>query len=734
MNDTLRPDTPAGSHTTRLQRKPSRRSLAILIALAIVALGLMILPQPTLYFPRVVIDVPGEMQLDFLLDGQQDKPSCIKTSTNIASAIRASCIKCKIRLADCLADLSDDQAARFGTFPLPVPSSRMANGTVNYHAADSKVALLACRESERQAQLAGNKGKVACYPANSPRPHTPYEIQINESAHSTLTVLLTIIGGLVITLIAVILMAHLRQQRLIRQILFESQASSKPLSPFGRGGETTLQTLHPWLEKFTLAGVDVLILLGTFLAFAWPESEDATRWGRTDRTMVIGQAVIIATTIGWFWLLLEHYARRRPFWDELREIFHVLAIMTIVSGTAAFVIGMDNARSSHLIVWSLNLILIPVGRSGSKRLLDDLGLWQRPALIIGSGENAHDAYLAISSEQGMGYHILGFVSISQTEDIHPNSLMEEVDASLRLSGKSEEFIERRNQPKIFSLPDGPGSLESLLATLNNPQIIVALDSLTDPGSQILVQRILATNNHVHIIPSIRGLPLFGTQLSHFFSHEVLFLTVRNNLARRGYVWIKRIFDLVVASLLLILLSPVFAVISYLIRRNGGSAYYGHTRVGRNGVAFECLKFRSMRLDADEVLTQLLQSDPAARAEWEQSFKLKNDPRITPIGNFLRKTSLDELPQLINVIRGEMSLVGPRPVITAELERYGDHVNLYLQVLPGITGLWQVSGRSDTGYDERVGLDAWYVQNWSLWYDIAILFKTINTVLNGRGAY
>jgi undecaprenyl-phosphate galactose phosphotransferase len=150
--------------------------------------------------------------------------------------------------------------------------------------------------------------------------------------------------------------------------------------------------------------------------------------------------------------------------------------------------------------------------------------------------------------------------------------------------------------------------------------------------------------------------------------------------------------------------------------------------------FPCFKFRTMQVDAEERLRELLANDPAARAEWEREFKLRNDPRITPIGQFLRRTSLDELPQLFNVIRGEMSLVGPRPVIRAELCKYGDDVDYFLMVRPGMTGLWQVSGRNDVDYDTRVYLDTWYVKNWSLWYDIAILFKTIKVVLRRDGAY
>jgi lipopolysaccharide/colanic/teichoic acid biosynthesis glycosyltransferase len=142
----------------------------------------------------------------------------------------------------------------------------------------------------------------------------------------------------------------------------------------------------------------------------------------------------------------------------------------------------------------------------------------------------------------------------------------------------------------------------------------------------------------------------------------------------------------------------------------------------------------MRPDADKVLDEMFARIPHIHAEWTQNYKLKHDPRVTRIGQFLRKTSLDELPQLINVLRGEMSLVGPRPIVADELERYRDLVHFYLQVQPGMTGLWQVSGRNETTYDERVRLDAWYAQNWSLWFDFVILLKTIRVVMDGKGAY
>ena len=185
---------------------------------------------------------------------------------------------------------------------------------------------------------------------------------------------------------------------------------------------------------------------------------------------------------------------------------------------------------------------------------------------------------------------------------------------------------------------------------------------------------------------------------------------------------------------LITLAPFFIVICLLIRRDGGNAFFAHYRVGKDGKLFGCMKFRSMISNSQEVLKTLLENDAEARMEWERDQKLKNDPRITPVGNFLRKTSLDELPQLINVLRGDMSLVGPRPVTQEELSRYGEEVTFYLRVKPGITGLWQVSGRNDTTYETRVALDTWYVQNWSVYNDLVILFKTIKVVIGRDGSY
>jgi exopolysaccharide production protein ExoY len=198
--------------------------------------------------------------------------------------------------------------------------------------------------------------------------------------------------------------------------------------------------------------------------------------------------------------------------------------------------------------------------------------------------------------------------------------------------------------------------------------------------------------------------------------------------------VKRIVDVLGAILLALVFSPLIITIVLLLRKDGGSVIYRHRRVGRGGEMFPCLKFRTMIPDADQALHDLLANNTELQAEWVRDHKLRHDPRVTALGRFLRRTSLDELPQLLNVLRGEMSLVGPRPVIREELLRYGKSAGTYLAARPGITGLWQVTGRNDTDYRRRVVLDTYYVRNQNLLLDLYILAKTTGVVLRGNGAY
>mgnify|MGYP001195774956 CR=1 FL=1 len=197
---------------------------------------------------------------------------------------------------------------------------------------------------------------------------------------------------------------------------------------------------------------------------------------------------------------------------------------------------------------------------------------------------------------------------------------------------------------------------------------------------------------------------------------------------------KRAFDIFAASAILLFALPaMFFIAVILFSTDRGPVLFAHERVGLNGKRFRCLKFRTMVTDSQEALRRHLELFPQARAEWEATQKLRNDPRITPIGRFLRVTSLDELPQLINVIRGDMSLVGPRPIVEDEVKRYADKIAHYAAVRPGITGLWQVSGRSDVDYDQRVQLDSLYVREWSFLGDLVILIKTVKVVLLRTGS-
>jgi len=471
----------------------------------------------------------------------------------------------------------------------------------------------------------------------------------------------------------------------------------------------------PWINRISLILSDIAALGISFFFSHYlieklgERNPDFIGWMLSDSGQARGWVFVLLTSlsISWFWAHLRHYTYRKPFWNELREICITILALAVADLALAALAKWQLSRTYWGILWSLSLVLVPLSRYGTKKLLRRLGYWMWPSVIIGSGENAKDAYLALQSERMMGFDVIGFIAPGGQHAVSPVN----------------------DKPVINE------DINALVKRIPYIKFFVAVEyeqrELLDGYLRNLAQRKV---RNISVIPTIRGVPLYGTDVSHFFSHEVLMLRIRNNLARFSSRFLKRGFDIVVSSLLIILLSPVLTYIGWKVSRDGGSPIYGHERVGRNGRKFKCLKFRSMIINSQEVLQNLLATDPEAKAEWDKDFKLKNDPRITPIGHFIRKTSLDELPQLWNVLKGEMSLVGPRPVVEAELERYGDDVDYYFMSRPGMTGLWQVSGRNDTDYATRVYLDSWYAKNWSLWYDIAMMFKTINVVLKRDGAY
>lgn len=412
--------------------------------------------------------------------------------------------------------------------------------------------------------------------------------------------------------------------------------------------------------------------------------------------------------VGWFSMRLRHYFYRKTFWFELKEILRTLAIFAIIEIAVIAFTTWSFSRYLWGLTWLLTLILVPIFRMVIKRILNKLGYWQRDTWVIGSGENAHEAYKAITSERNLGLNIAGF--IASEGGIPPGKKIDGIDVL-------------------------PNNIHWLMTKDKKTQFIVAVESHQSEMRNTWLRNFMIKGfRYISVIPTLRGMPLDSTDMSFIFSHEVMIFRVQQNLAKWSSRILKRLFDIAGSISIIIILSPALIYISRKVKQDGGPAIYGHERIGKGGKSFKCLKFRSMVINSKEVLEELLENDSDARAEWDATFKLKNDPRITKIGGFLRRTSLDELPQLFNVLKGEMSLVGPRPIITAELERYNDEVDYYLLSKPGMTGLWQVSGRSDVDYETRVYLDAWYVKNWSMWNDIAILFKTIGVVLKKDGAY
>lgn len=441
-------------------------------------------------------------------------------------------------------------------------------------------------------------------------------------------------------------------------------------------------------------------------------------------THYLADATIVFSGVGFFYLLWNwfqgNYSKRCAFSDELAGLLKSIFICIGLESTVCGFWGERSVLLGLLVSWSLMLFLVPVSRLSIKWWLYKKGAWTRPTVIIGAGDNAQRTAEAIQSDWMLGFNIVEFIDCSghETGNI---PIKDDRPVFKEISGHKIPVRSCHWDSKIFQ-------------SLGNPHIVVATDNVDFWNIVRILYEQDVPYSSLNISPPVAGIPMIGLGMSHVFKHDVLMMSVQNNLARFIPRMLKRMFDLVMASIILVLLTPLFVAVSIAVGVSGKQIIYGHWRVGRFGKPFRCYKFRSMVMNSSEVLQNLLDADPEAKAEWEKDFKLKNDPRITRIGQLIRRTSIDELPQLFNVIKGDMSLVGPRPVVEEEITRYKDMGNLYHMVRPGITGLWQISGRNDISYQERVNLDSWYSKNWSLWYDLVILSKTIFVVLNRSGAY
>jgi undecaprenyl-phosphate galactose phosphotransferase len=403
--------------------------------------------------------------------------------------------------------------------------------------------------------------------------------------------------------------------------------------------------------------------------------------------LVAPLAVIIAYLVG-----RGRYEFRDCSWGAL-QILVGAGLCAIAFEIAVGILTANTFGSVPAIVGiGLFLPYASIGSLLAKNLLTYSGLWWVPAAIIGEKDAAREAQSAIAGNLSLGYKIVGLL-----------------------------------EPGTLAASSDSPTLKPLLARCQAKFLFVAC---SDPEWRRMIVKSALREQ----IPFALALtPSFSSREISLFDSNVMLLASRNNLARPIARLTKALFDLAVASICLIVVSPVLLVIALLVRLDGGPAFYAQRRVGLGGRHFQCLKFRTMVVNAEQKLQKLLSENPDLYNQWCQQQKLDNDPRITRLGRFLRQTSLDELPQLINVVKLEMSLVGPRPIVDSEKTHYGEHIEEYYATRPGLTGLWQVSGRSDTSYKERVRLDVWYVNNWKLWHDIVVLLKTIPAVLKRKGA-
>jgi len=403
------------------------------------------------------------------------------------------------------------------------------------------------------------------------------------------------------------------------------------------------------------------------------------------------------------------YTRKLPLWEEVKQVWKGLfitsiAIFAIVSLGRLY---SDISRTVLVLMFLNALWIVPLVRLNSKKIIFSLGLLRSQVLIIGAGMTGRLLLKSFNKEKNLAYNVIGFL-----------------DDDPAKKGARIEGV------KVLG---GLGELDKYLT--KDIEIILAIPGLKPARTVELVNILQKKAKKVSFIPDLFGIPFFESDMNFFFDSRMLVLNVRNNLKNTYNKFIKSIFDAFLALPVFVVSLPLIFIIALAIKlESRGPVFFIQDRIGKDDKNFKCIKFRSMYLDSEAILKKTLAKDAEGRAEWKKYCKLKSDPRVTRVGKILRRFSLDELPQIFNVLKGDMSIIGPRPYLNRETKSIGKYYSVITEVQPGITGLWQVSGRNKTSFEERLVLDAWYIQNWSLWLDITILIKTIGVVLKREGAY
>jgi Undecaprenyl-phosphate galactose phosphotransferase WbaP len=474
-----------------------------------------------------------------------------------------------------------------------------------------------------------------------------------------------------------------------------------------------------WL-KFALPVADLLMLAASLVLGALVAKAVSPYWTDVGPHQFLGWLGVRSRVAVPLWLLLMayfyangHYTRRIPWGMQAYTLVTALGFAFMSDGFISYAMKAQISRVWLAAMWSSAFPLLLLGRQVVRAVAVRTGAWALPTVVVGSGRTLEQTLFALHSDRFALYDVRLIVCL-------------EGDECMPQRPKRYE-----NAPAVCQLP----AVEPYFELQEGWLLVMCPSTWGDPTLAKLAAHARANpSSQLAVVPPVGGLSLYSMEANYFFGHDVVLLSQTGGVESPVNRVLKRVLDVGGALGSMVVLGPLIAALAWKVKRDGGPAFYGHERVGKDGRSFKCWKLRSMVPNAEQVLEELLARDPEAKAEWERDFKLKDDPRVTRIGHVLRRYSLDELPQLWNVLRGEMSLVGPRPIVEAELKYYGDRVEDYYASKPGLTGLWQVSGRNDVSYEYRVHLDCWYAQNWSLWSDIIILLKTVRVVLAREGAY
>ena len=399
--------------------------------------------------------------------------------------------------------------------------------------------------------------------------------------------------------------------------------------------------------------------------------------------------------------------------EELRATTYSISGVMILLAVFLFLTqrGLQFSRFVFLAFWLLEVILVPLMRALAKKVGQRIGLWGEPIAIIGFGEKGRKTYRFLKDNHMFGLTPLLIVNGSD---------------AVMLQSLEDSGISVIDADLFARTPD-------LLRALGIRMAILVPDETSDDLNTLLVDEQSFGLKRLLLISKLNWLGSPAVMVHNV--DGLLGLEVESNLLKPLQRGIKRVIDMVMGVVGFVLALPLFAILALLIKLDSpGPVLYRHERVGRGGKAIRIWKFRTMVRDADTLLDDLVSRDAALRAEWEANHKLKQDPRVTHIGNFLRRSSVDELPQILNILKGEMSFVGPRPIVQDEVKFYESGFELYKKVSPGLSGLWQVSGRSDTSYAYRVSLDEYYIRHWTIWLDLYILIKTAWVVISRNSAY